>query len=201
MRRLLLGMALGFGVFALARSAAGSLTADKRVPDPNARMYVLEREKRLAAPLDEVFAFFNEPRNLGELTPDEMRFEIKRMENLPMQAGTYIQYTISPGGVPMNWETEIVEYEPGASFVDLQTAGPYRYLRHRHSFEADSVATGDETIMRDRGEYQLPFGVLGALAHDLVVRPQLERIFDFRNEIIDQLFSASEPDGGEQSQS
>jgi ligand-binding SRPBCC domain-containing protein len=36
------------------------------------------------------------------------------------------------------------------------------------------------TLMRDTVRYALPFGPLGELAHRLLVKRDLERIFDFR---------------------
>ena len=184
--RMLSAIGLGAGVVA-GWVAVRSWRADRRTPDRRARTYVIEREDRVAASLDEVFAFFEQPENLGELTPESMSFNITRIEKLPMQVGTSITYTITPNGVPMKWETEIVEYEAGRGFVDLQVAGPYRYWRHRHTFEAK----GDDTIMRDRVEYQMPFGLLGRLAHSLLVARQLDTIFDFRSEAIRRRFVRS----------
>ncbi len=103
-----------------------------------------------------------------------MGFEITRLENLPMQCGTTIRYRIRPFGVPQRWTTEIVEYRPDREFVDVQTKGPYRYWRHRHTFE--DVDGG--TLMRDRVEYQMPLGPLGRLAHFLFVGGTLRGIFD-----------------------
>ena len=62
-------------------------------------------------------------------------------------------------------------------FVDRQLKGPYRLWHHTHTFEPD----GDHTLMRDVVRYALPLGPLGALAHRLFVRRDLERIFDFRH--------------------
>ena len=42
--------------------------------------------------------------------------------------------------------------------------------------------------MRDRVEYELPFGVVGRLAHRLLVRRQLENIFRHRARAIAELF-------------
>jgi len=42
--------------------------------------------------------------------------------------------------------------------------------------------------MRDRVEYELPFGPFGALVRQLFVRRSLNRIFDHRNATITELF-------------
>jgi hypothetical protein len=44
--------------------------------------------------------------------------------------------------------------------------------------------------MRDRVEYALPFGPLGAVAHRLFVARQLDGIFAFRQRIVADLFRA-----------
>jgi ligand-binding SRPBCC domain-containing protein len=57
---------------------------------------------------------------------------------------------------------------------------------HKHRFEP--VAGG--VVMRDRVEYELPFGALGRPAHRILVRRQLEEIFDFRRRAIEEIFPA-----------
>jgi ligand-binding SRPBCC domain-containing protein len=184
-RWLIIGLIGGTVAYVAGRRAANAiLGGDKREPAPGARTYVLESQHAVKAPLAEVFLFFEAPENLAKLTPPSMGFRILRIENLPMRAGTQIEYEIRPFGVPQRWETEIVEYEPGRRFVDLQTRGPYRYWRHEHSFdEIDGV-----TVMNDRVEYQLPLGPIGRLANALVVRRELQRIFDYREQAIDEIF-------------
>ena len=39
-------------------------------------------------------------------------------------------------------------------------------------------------------EYQLPFGILGAIAYRFGVRRDLERVFDYRQRVIASLFPA-----------
>jgi ligand-binding SRPBCC domain-containing protein len=56
-----------------------------------------------------------------------------------------------------------------------------------HEFEA----MGDQTRMSDRVDYRLPLGPLGTLAHVLSVRRMLERIFDHRRSVIEQLFGSA----------
>jgi ligand-binding SRPBCC domain-containing protein len=54
-------------------------------------------------------------------------------------------------------------------------------------------AGGRTVEMHDRVEYALPFGFLGRIVHRLLVRRQLEAIFDFRTEAIDRIFPPGSP--------
>jgi ligand-binding SRPBCC domain-containing protein len=149
--------------------------------------YVLERKQTVAAPLDEVFEFFAEPRNLARITPSWLAFRIVDPAAVTMRRGERIEYRIRPLGVSQRWVSEITEYEPPRLFVDEQRVGPYRRWHHRHEFrEADG---GTEIV--DRVEYELPFGWLGRIVHGAVVRRQLESIFDHRGRVIDGLFDGS----------
>jgi hypothetical protein len=90
-------------------------------------------------------------------------------------------------GVPLGWLTEITRWEPPHRFVDEQRTGPYALWQHTHTFEAD----GEETIMRDVVRYRIGFGPVGTLANALVVRRDVERIFDYRAERVAQLLRLS----------
>ncbi len=182
--KLLSVVAIGVGLLAVSKVIRAAMLGDKNQPSATAHTYVLEASQVIPAPLDEVFPFFEDPRNLGVITPPGMGFEILEIENLPMQRGTTIEYRIKPLGIPQRWSTKIVEYKAGRGFADLQLAGPYRYWHHRHTFEED----GNSTIMRDRVEYQMPFSVLGRVLHWLVVKRQLQAIFAYRNDVVGRLF-------------
>jgi ligand-binding SRPBCC domain-containing protein len=149
------------------------------------KRYVLEKRMLIERPVDEVFAFFEDPHNLAKITPPEMGFRITKIEGLPVRAGTRIEYRIRILGVPQRWVAEIAEYEPGRRFVDVQIAGPYRSWRHEHTFEP----LDGYTVMSDRVEYELPFGLAGRVAQAAVVSRQLQRIFDYRTRVIEELFS------------
>jgi hypothetical protein len=140
-------------------------------------------------PISEVFPFFEDPRNLAKITPKGMNFRIKKMDPLPVRPGFRIKYEIKWLGIGLPWLTTITEYEPGVRFVDEQTKGPYAEWVHEHSFE--EVEGG--TLMRDRVRYRLPFGILGSIVHRLIVRRQLEQIFDYRTERIEKMYAADAP--------
>ena len=84
----------------------------------------------------------------------------------------------------MSWRSRISEYEPRVLFADEMIHGPYQRWYHRHLFE--EVPGG--VLVTDVVDYKLPFGLLGWIAHRLVIREQLERIFNYRSNVIAEIF-------------
>jgi ligand-binding SRPBCC domain-containing protein len=146
----------------------------------------LERLCVIQAPTSRVFEFFSAAENLEFLTPPFLGFRILTPLPIEMKQGRLIEYRISLGGLPMRWLTEIAEWSPNERFVDLQLRGPYRYWHHLHEFR--EVPGGTE--MRDVVDYELPLGPLGSLAHLLLVKRMLARIFDYRTQAIQTAFPA-----------
>jgi ligand-binding SRPBCC domain-containing protein len=144
-------------------------------------VHVLTREQRLPAPPERVFPFFGDALNLEAITPPWLGFRVVTPEPIEMAPGTLIEYRLRLHGVPIRWRTTIAVWDPPHRFVDVQLGGPYRMWHHTHDFER---APGGGTLMRDTVRYALPFGPLGSLAHTLVVRRELARIFDFRQEAV-----------------
>ncbi len=153
-----------------------------------ARAYVLETEQLVRRSRADVFGFFAQPENLDAITPDDLRFEIVTPRPIAMRAGALIDYRLRLAGVPFRWLTRIESFEPEERFVDVQLRGPYRSWRHTHTF----VDAPEGTLVRDRVEYELPLGPLGALAHALLVRRRLERIFAHRRRRVAELLEGKE---------
>jgi hypothetical protein len=146
--------------------------------------YTLHREQWVPRPLDEVFAFFSDAKNLEILTPAWLKFKILTPGPIAIAPGTHIQYRLSWHGIPLRWTTEITRWNPPTDFEDIQLSGPYKLWRHTHRFRAHNGGTQ----MSDTVEYALPFGFLGRIAHALQVRRNVEKIFDYRYERIQQMF-------------
>lgn len=143
--------------------------------------FVLHREQLLAAPLDEVFPFFANPENLERITPAFLGFKILTPRPISMQVGQRIDYKIRLRGLPLRWTSEITAYEPPHRFVDKQLRGPYRVWEHEHRFFTE----GSATRVVDRIVYSV-FG--GSLVERFLVRPDLERIFEYRRNCLDREF-------------
>lgn len=84
----------------------------------------------------------------------------------------------------MHWATLIRRWDPPSRFVDVQLSGPYQLWHHTHSFRSLDGGTRMQDVVR----YRLPFGPLGRLVNALLVRRDVERIFDYRNRRIGEIF-------------
>jgi ligand-binding SRPBCC domain-containing protein len=146
--------------------------------------YRLERAQCIPQSRDTVFTFFADAGNLELLTPDFLHFRILSPLPIVMQTGTLIDYKLRLFSIPIRWRTRIDAYEAPRRFTDIQVMGPYRYWHHEHAFF--DVPGG--TLVVDRVNYELPFGGLGTVAHEWVIRRTLERIFDYRHECLEHHF-------------
>lgn len=153
-----------------------------------ARVYQLQSIQRLPVPLEKAWDFFSNPKNLLTITPPFLNLKVtNELYGERMYPGQVITYKVKPLlGIPLFWMTEITHVVEGQLFVDEQRTGPYKIWHHQHHFRP--IEGGVE--MTDLVHYALPFGPLGTLAHPLVVRQQLHRIFAFRYEKVVSLFGA-----------
>ncbi len=145
------------------------------------KVRTLRRSQRLRGRPEAVFAFFADARNLEAITPPLLRFRVVTPAPIEMRVGTLIQYRLRLRGIPVNWLTTIQAWAPPHRFVDVQLRGPYALWHHTHELAPD----GDEhVVMHDTVRYAIGFGPLGELAHRLLVRRDLEAIFDFRRDAV-----------------
>jgi ligand-binding SRPBCC domain-containing protein len=139
--------------------------------------------------LDELWDFISSPKNLKLITPDYMGFDIVT-EGLPekIYEGMIIEYKVSPLlGIRTTWVTEITHVADKRYFVDEQRVGPYKMWHHQHFLEA----TPEGTLMSDIVSYQPPFGVIGMMANQLIIKKKLDEIFSYRAKVLNELFEAS----------
>ena len=150
------------------------------------KVYRLSRTQKIPLSLEDAWSYFSSPKNLQEITPDDLKFKILTdISEDKMYSGQIINYIVTPLlNIPMRWTTEIKHVEEGVYFVDEQRFGPYALWHHKHFFKA---VDGGVEIM-DIVDYALPLGPLGRFAHWLFVRRQLESIFSYRFQKLEQTF-------------
>lgn len=148
--------------------------------------YQFKKELKIRASMDEVWDFISSPKNLKEITPEYMGFDITS-EDLPdkMYPGIIISYIVKPlMGLKTTWVTEITHVKEKEYFVDEQRVGLYSIWHHEHIIEPIE----GEVLMKDIVSYKSPLGFLGSIANKLIIKNKLNEIFDFRTVAIQKRF-------------
>ncbi len=137
----------------------------------------LQREQWVPKSVEAAFAFFSRPENLQAITPAWLDFQLVSVP-VELCRGALIRYRLRWHGLPLSWTTEIAAWEAPFRFIDTQISGPYALWHHEHSFAPEN----DGTRILDEVTYVLPFGFLGQLAYLALVRQDVEKIFDYRQQ-------------------
>jgi ligand-binding SRPBCC domain-containing protein len=150
------------------------------------KVYCFTCEQRLPVSLDLAWDFFSSPKNLKEITPKFLDFKIlDDFKEEKMYAGQIINYIVKPlFGIPVRWTTEITHVVEKRYFVDNQVFGPYALWHHKHFFK--EIEGG--VLMTDVVHYAIPYGLVGEIAHKLVVKKKITEIFEYRKKVLQQKF-------------
>lgn len=142
-------------------------------------------EQQLAIDLKKAWDFFSSPNNLSLITPPELDFKVvSDTGDKGVFEGMQIDYIVKPlFRIPLKWKTEICEVKAPWSFTDRQVKGPFRLWEHSHLF----IENENGILVRDHVSYQMPFGILGKMAHGWVVSKQIQHIFNYRKEILKKI--------------
>ena len=152
-------------------------------------MHKLKQEQFLPISLEEAWDFFATPKNLNEVTPEDLVFEITSELPDKMYEGLIITYRIKPMlNIPINWCTEITHIKEKEFFVDEQRKGPYNIWHHEHHFKA--VEGG--VLMTDILHYDIALFGLGWLAGHLFVHRKVKQIFEYRKKALAVYFKTKD---------
>jgi ligand-binding SRPBCC domain-containing protein len=152
----------------------------------------ISRKQFLPITRNRAWDFFSSPRNLSMLTPRRVKVEIRKISG---------GYRIYEGQVvvcrffalhliPLDWETVVTDVKHHECFTYRQTKGPYASWVHRHSFK--TVPGGIE--IQDDIEYALPLGWIGRLSNSMIVRRELEEVFNYRSTVLQEYFAHPQDD-------
>jgi len=146
----------------------------------------LNVHKKINATREEAWEFLSSPGNLKEITPAYMGFDItSKNASEKIYEGMLISYQVKPlFGIKTDWVTEITHINKGHSFIDEQRLGPYKMWHHQHFIE--EIPNG--ILMKDIVSYIPPFGFLGSIANELIIKNKLEQIFAFRKLALDNKY-------------
>lgn len=151
-------------------------------------IYTFKKRQFIQSNMENIWEYISTPVNLSSITPPEMNFSI--ISNTGSESVTYpgqiIQYRVNVfPKIRVRWVTEITHIKEGEYFVDEQRFGPYSFWHHQHILRP--VNNGVE--MEDIVSYGLPFGILGKMMNRFFISGQLNRIFEYRENILDKHFN------------
>lgn len=150
-------------------------------------IYQKKTAQKIPISLDKAWEFLSSPHNLQLITPEHMGFKIINgvSPEDKMFSGQIIAYKISPvKGLRMEWVTEITHVSDKHYFIDEQRFGPYSFWHHLH--QLTPIEGG--VLMEDTVHYKIPFGPIGRMVHALFIKNQLEEIFQYRQNKIEEIF-------------
>ena len=140
-------------------------------------MPIIRSRSWVAAPIDEVFAFFDDPVNLGRLMPPPVRIRLVRIDPAPPQPGSIFEFRYGLGPFQHSWTVRLVDRVENERFVDDTISGPMARFHHSHTFTAARRGTWIE----DRIDFHVgPDGLVGA-AVDLVAGLAMRLTFVWRH--------------------
>jgi len=84
-------------------------------------------------------------------------------------------------------KVEITEYEKPNYFVDEMIEGAFKSMKHRHEFKQ----TKNGTEMTDIFEFSSPFGFLGKIVDNYVLRNYMSKFIEERNCVIKEFAETS----------
>jgi len=149
------------------------------------KTYKLTKIIELPISVDRAWNFFSNPNNLKKIMPPKMNFAVIEGATLPLYEGQIIQYNVTPLlFLKTTWISEITHIKKPHYFIDTQLEGPYKLWHHKHFLEA----TPKGTKVTDVIHYQIPFGIIGKMLHFIIIKPKLNKIFNYRTQYIKSLF-------------
>ena len=149
------------------------------------KIFKLHTKQKLPITIQTGWDFLSDPRNLKEITPNTMNFNITECDYKKIYAGQIIQYTVTPlMNIPLKWVTEITHVVDKKYFVDEQRFGPYSLWHHKHFIK--EVEGGIE--MEDIIHYKIPLGFIGYFMNYLIIKNKLGNIFDYRKKKLNEIF-------------
>jgi ligand-binding SRPBCC domain-containing protein len=167
--------------------------------------YRLEFLQWVSYPIEQVFFFLADPRNLPRIMPPSTDTRIEHLSLVPPPPaphaksvnhatahlagiGSEIVSSFRAGFLPLRqrWIARITEFEWNHHFADIQVEGPFQSWLHRHELTRQARDGVRGTRVSDRIEYEIGYGMLGNLAQGLV-EGEMKSTFAHRQRALEKL--------------
>ncbi len=138
----------------------------------------IENSIEIEAPIEKVFAFYVDPRNLEKTVPEDVEMKVEMTSEGPIGVGSTWRLYGVLAGRKLETESESIEFEENRRAKSRQTKGDMKRYDINQVFEATDAGTKVSTTL----DYELPYSVLGKLLDKLKAGKDLERYVKARDE-------------------
>jgi len=136
----------------------------------------LQISQLIPAPRFEAFDYLASPGNLPFLLKPAIEVQVKN-DDVPLKRGAEFHFLMTRYGLSQNVRIRIEDLLRGSRLTYRQVEGLFANWTHTMKFEDH----GEEaTLVTDVIDYQMPFGLLGFLADDLIVKRDMTAILEAR---------------------
>ena len=132
-----------------------------------------------------VFEYLKDMRHFGSLVPPTLKFELTG-PSLRMQPGAEYEFRLTRFGLRYMWIVRIEEYDEPKQFTERQVIGVFENWVHTYKFEEHG---SNSTLLTNIIQYSVPFGLVGKLADDLLIRNDLMQILRYSHDKLKRTIS------------
>ncbi len=139
-------------------------------------METYSREIEIHAPIERVFHFHDDTDNLLKITPPDASVNVLKAS--APGVGQHVLLSLKQFGIiTLEWEVEIIEYEPPIRMTDVQKRGPFGHWKQTREFLDHN---SERTTLIDSIEYTLPLHAISNLLLGGFVKQKIEGMFEYR---------------------
>ena len=161
----------------------------KRIPELKRTERRLVFEQWVPVKREVIFSFLSHPGNIKKLIPPDLKIKILSSFWKEIKQNTVIKSELSFYRLPFCWTVTISQWNPGESFTNTQTKGPFSKWIHQHSFET----MGKGTLITDTIYYAPPLGIFGWLITGWKIEKIIQKIFKYRRQALFSLNHSKTP--------
>ncbi len=99
------------------------------------------------------------------------------------ELGDTITWEAKHFGIKQHLTVEITAMNKPNYFEDKMLKGAFKSMKHEHRFESKD----GKTIMVDKFQYEVPFGIFGKLFDFLILKRYMTRFLKTRNEVLKEI--------------
>lgn len=136
----------------------------------------LQISELIPAPRLEVFDYLTDPKNLPGLLRPSVDVQVVTPE-IALKRGNEVHFMMSRFGLSQNIRFRIEDVLRGSRLSYRQSEGVFSMWNHTMKFD-DHGDNG--TLVTDLVDYQVPMGLFGHLADDLILKSDMTRLLSKR---------------------